>query len=100
MATLRMVDVLVTQHSKWTARRIRRALFGQSLVDFNSDPWVVVNSQEEKAGSKGIVQKRSQKKQSRLEIAFSQEESNSSQETVVQCNSSQETEGAAYQPAG
>ena len=24
-------DVLVTQHARWTARRIRRALFGQSL---------------------------------------------------------------------
>ena len=33
-ATLRLLDVLVTQHAKWTARRIRRALFGQSLVDF------------------------------------------------------------------
>ena len=31
-ATLRMIDVLVTQHSKWTARKIRRALFGHSLV--------------------------------------------------------------------
>ena len=29
-----MIDVLVTQHSKWTARRVRRALLGQSLVDF------------------------------------------------------------------
>ena len=29
-----MIDVLVTQHSRWTARRIHRALFGQSLIDF------------------------------------------------------------------
>ena len=106
VATLRMVDVLVTQHSKWTARRIRRALFGQSLVDFNSDPWIGVNSQEEKAGSKGTVRKKSQKKQSRLELAFSQEESKSSQETassqetVVQCDSSQETVAEPSPPAG
>jgi hypothetical protein len=33
-ATLRLLDVLIAQHAKWTARRIRRALFGQSLVNF------------------------------------------------------------------
>ena len=38
-ATLRLLDVLVTQHAKWTARRIRRALFGQSLVDFSGSDW-------------------------------------------------------------
>ena len=38
-ATLRLLDVLVTQHAKWTARRIRRALFGQSLVDFSGSSW-------------------------------------------------------------
>jgi hypothetical protein len=38
-ATLRLLDVLVTQHAKWTARRIRRSLFGQSLVDFSGSNW-------------------------------------------------------------
>ena len=38
-ATLHLLDVLVTQHAKWTARRIRRALFGQSLVDFSGPSW-------------------------------------------------------------
>ena len=38
-ATLRLLDVLVTQHAKWTARRIRRALFGQSLLDFSGSSW-------------------------------------------------------------
>ena len=38
-ATLRLLDVLVTQHAKWTARRIRRSLFGQSLVDFSGSHW-------------------------------------------------------------
>ena len=82
VATLRMVDVLVTQHSKWTARRIRRALFGQSLVDFNADPWRGATDQTE------APKKKPQKKQSRLEKVFSQFESQSSQATEVQ--SSQE----------
>jgi hypothetical protein len=30
-------DVLVTQHAKWTAERVRRGLFGQSIVDFHAD---------------------------------------------------------------
>merc|ERR1712147_272451 len=34
-----MLDVLVTQHSRWTARRIHRALFGQSLIDFSGESW-------------------------------------------------------------
>ena len=34
-----MLDVLVTQHSRWTARRIHRALFGQSLINFEGDSW-------------------------------------------------------------
>ena len=38
-ATLHLLDVLVTQHARWTARRIRRALFGQSLVDFSGSSW-------------------------------------------------------------
>ena len=38
-ATLRLLDVLVAQHAKWTARRIRRALFGQSLLNFSGSSW-------------------------------------------------------------
>ena len=34
-----MRDVLVTQHSRWTARRIHRALFGQSLINFLGSCW-------------------------------------------------------------
>ena len=34
-----MRDVLVTQHARWTARRIHRALFGQSLIDFSGESW-------------------------------------------------------------
>ena len=34
-----MQDVLVTQHSRWTARRVHRALFGQSLINFLGSCW-------------------------------------------------------------
>ena len=37
-----MMDVLITQHARWTARRIKRALFGQSLIKFSSDSWARV----------------------------------------------------------
>ena len=77
----RMIDVLVTQHSKWTARRVRRALFGQSLVDFTADPWVAVKGQtDSKAAS---ANKKVGNKQSRLEREFSQSQSSSSQATVI-----------------
>ena len=34
-----MMDVLVTQHSRWTARRLHRALFGQCLINFLGSAW-------------------------------------------------------------
>ena len=37
--TQHMIDVLITQHAKWTARRIKRSLFGQALIDFSKDSW-------------------------------------------------------------
>ena len=39
-----LLDVLVTQHSRWTARRIHRALFGQSLIDFSGTSWTNLSS--------------------------------------------------------
>jgi hypothetical protein len=39
LAAQHFVDILVTQHSRWSARRIHRALFGQSLVDFSGTEW-------------------------------------------------------------
>ena len=44
-----MVDVLVTQHSRWTARRIHRALFGQSLINFEGESWNCVSSRAGKS---------------------------------------------------
>ena len=75
-----MMDVLVTQHSKWTARRIRRALFGQSLVDFSADPWRGVNDQSNSVSQE--VKKKAKKKLSRLEREFSQTETQPSQATT------------------
>ena len=39
LAAQHLVDVLVTQHSRWSARRIHRALFGQSLINFSGTEW-------------------------------------------------------------
>ena len=41
-ATLHLLDVLVTQHAKWTAKRVRRGLFGQSIVDFSTASWSAI----------------------------------------------------------
>jgi len=45
-ATLHLLDVLVTQHAKWTAKRIRRGLFGQSLVNFSTESWSSIQLKE------------------------------------------------------
>ena len=44
-ATLHPLDVLVTQHAK-TAKRVRRGLFGQSIVDFSTDSWSSIQLHE------------------------------------------------------
>ena len=79
VATLRMIDVLVTQHSKWTARRVRRSLFGQSIVDFTADPWESIKDGIDSKAAKAT--KKTKSKQSRLEKEFSQAESQPSQAT-------------------
>ena len=40
-----MLHVVVTQHSRWTARRIHPDLFGQSLLGFRGDSWTCVSDQ-------------------------------------------------------
>ena len=89
-ATLRMMDVLATQHSKWTATRLRRALFGQSLVDFSADPWIGVKSSKKKAQPR--VEMKLGKKASRIEREFSQSQSELSQTPVVDDESCSESE--------
>ena len=53
---MHLLDVLVTQHAKWTAKRIRRGLFGQSLVDFSTDSWSSIQMKE---SAKGIASEQS-----------------------------------------
>ena len=88
VATQWMIDVLVTQHSKWTARRLRRALFGQSIVDFTADPWAGVHSERDSKAAG--AQKKTKKKLSRLEREFSQGEGQASIASSSQ--SSEQTE--------
>ena len=71
-ATLRLLDVLVTQHAKWTARRIRRALFGQSLVDFSTSSWSCIKIRETDLEVQPV--NRRKKAVSRMSQEFSQEE--------------------------
>ena len=96
-ATIRMMDVLATQHSKWTATRLRRALFGQSLVDFSADPWIGVKSSKKKAQPR--VEMKLGKKASRIEREFSQSQSELSQTQILEDDSSSESEGEEA-PAG
>ena len=69
-ATLRLLDVLVTQHARWTARRIRRALFGQSLVDFAGSSWSSVKIH--KSASEPTMENKRKAQVSRLTQEFSQ----------------------------
>ena len=60
--TLHRLDVLVTQHAKWTAKRVRRGLFGQSIVDFSTDSWSSIQLQESaKSNSSQSVTKQAKK---------------------------------------
>ena len=71
-ATLHLLDVLVTQHAKWTAKRVRRGLFGQALVDFSTASWSSIQLQES-ANCTASQQKRTQpKKTPRLLRSFAQ----------------------------
>ena len=64
---------LVTQHAKWTARRIRRALFGQSLVDFSGSTWSCVKIHNAKSDASEPTQvNRRKAKVSRMVREFSQ----------------------------
>ena len=54
---------------------MRRAFFGQSIVDFTADPWTGVHSKRDSKAAG--AQKKTKKKESRLEREFSQGESQS-----------------------
>merc|ERR1712139_304295 len=69
-ATLRLLDVLATQPAKWTARRIRRALFGQSLVDFSGSTWSCIKIRGSELEPKPVNRRKQQT--SRMSQEFSQ----------------------------
>ena len=58
--TEHMMDVLIKQHAKWTARCIERSLFGQTLIDFSTNSWPrifidnIVQKATQKRGTKCI----------------------------------------------
>ena len=79
-ATLHLLDVLVTQHAKWTARRIRRALFGQSLLDFSDSSWSSVKIH--KSAPEPTQVSRRKAKVSRITREFSEVTEESSQSAV------------------
>ena len=69
---MHLLDVLVTQHAKWTAKRIRRGLFGQSIVDFSTASWSSIQLKNS-AFCPASQQKREQpKKTPRLLRSFAQ----------------------------
>jgi len=69
-ATLHLLDVLVTQHAKWTAKRIRRGLFGQSLVDFSTDSWSSIQMKESAKGTASEQSRTLPKKTPRILRSF------------------------------
>ena len=60
----------MTQHARWTARRIRRALFGQSLVDFSGSSWSSVKIHKSAAEPTQVNRRKA--KVSRMTREFSQ----------------------------
>ena len=71
-ATLHHLDVLVTQHAKWTAKRVRRGLFGQSIVDFSTDSWSSIQLQESAKSNPSQSATKQAKKTPRVLRSFAQ----------------------------
>ena len=69
---MHLLDVLVTQHAKWTANRIRRGLFGQALVDFSAEHWSSIQLQDSARCPTPQKEKRPPKKTPRLLRNFAQ----------------------------
>ena len=71
-ATLHLLDVLVTQHAKWTAKRLRRGFFGQSIVDFSTDSWSSIQLQESAKSNPSQSATKQAKKTPRVLRSFAQ----------------------------
>ena len=69
---MHLLDVLVTQHAKWTANRIRRGLFGQALVDFSAEHWSSIQLQDSARCPTSQQEKRPPKQTPRLLRNFDQ----------------------------
>ena len=69
---MHLLDVLVTQHAKWTAKRIRRGLFGQALVDFSTPSWSCIQMQESSKCTASQQKRVMPKKTPRLLRTFAQ----------------------------
>ena len=69
-ATMHLLDVLVTQHAKWTAKRVRRGLLGQSIVDFSTASWSAIQLKESTKDSASQQHKAPPKKTPRLLRSF------------------------------
>ena len=67
-----LLDVLVTQHAKWTAKRVRRGLFGQSIVDFSTDSWSSIQLQESAKSNPSQSATKQAKKTPRVLRSFAQ----------------------------
>ena len=72
-----MLDVLVTQHSRWTARRVHRALFGQTLIDFGGDSWTCLSTECTKSKISNRCQHRQQSSQNHILSNFTRKFSSS-----------------------
>ena len=71
-ATLHLLDVRVTQHAKWTAKRVRRGLFGQSIVDFSTDSWSSIQLKESAKSNASQSATKQAKKTPRVLRSFAQ----------------------------
>ena len=61
-----------TQHAKWTAKRVRRGLFGQSLVDFSTSSWSSIQLQKSMSSSESKPIEKQVKKTPRILRSFAQ----------------------------
>ena len=69
---MHLLDVLVTQHAKWTAKRVRRGLFGQSLVDFSTSSCSSIQVQKPMSSSESKPIEKQAKNTARLLRSFAQ----------------------------
>ena len=70
--TPHILDVLVPQHAKWTAKRVRRGLFGLSIADFSTDNWSNIQLKESAKSNPSQSATKQAKKTPRVLRSFAQ----------------------------